>query len=170
MTKRKFTEEDTLWYLRLLRREKGLKNREGKHYLKELRQERGLTQAALAKRAGVSQQFISRIEANWVNAGPKSIWRLAPALDMDPLELTLLEMIYRRTLALEYRLSGEPIEELDIDAWTLEEGVDRANWLFGYYEDEEESDSGISSEEEADRANAALRRIQERYGARRRRY
>ena len=163
MTKWKFTEEDTLWYLRLLRREKGLKNREGKHYLKELRRERGLTQAKLAGKAGVSQQFISRIESNWVNAGPKAIRRLAPALDMDPLELTLLEMIYRRTLAMEYRHSGEPIEELDVDAWTLEEGVDRANWLFGYYEDEDEGCAGISSEDEADQANAALKRLQKRY-------
>lgn len=167
MTKWKFTEEDTLWYLRLLRREKGLKNREGKHYLKELRRERGLTQAKLAGKAGVSQQFVSRIESNWVNAGPQAIRRLAPALDIDPLELTLLEMIYRRTLAMEHRYSGEPVEELDVGAWTLKEGVDRANWLFGYYEDE--SDSGISSEE-ADQANAALRRIQERYGVRWRRY
>lgn len=168
MTKWKWTEEDTLSFLRFLRRGKGLKNREGKHYLKELRRERGLTQATLAGKAGVSQQFISRIEANWVHAGPAAIRRLAPALNMDPLELTLLEMIYRRTLALECRYSGEPIEELDVDAWTLEEGVDQASWFFGYYEDE--SDSGISSEEEADRANAALRRIQERYGVRRRRY
>jgi transcriptional regulator with XRE-family HTH domain len=160
-----YTEEDNLEFLRWLRGQKGLRYREGRHYLKELRKERGLTQAQLAARAGCSQQFVSRIESNWVNAGPKTIRRLAPALEMDPLDLTLMEMIYRRTLG---RVYGEPyddpakpVEELDVDRWTLEEAMDWARWFFYY--DEEDYD-GINSDEQADRVNAAMKRLRERYG------
>ncbi len=95
MPKRKYTVEDWLETVRWSRMYKDLKYREGKHYLKELRRERGLTQKRLAERAGVSQQFVSRIESNWVNVGPKTVRRLASALEMDPLELTLIEVIYR---------------------------------------------------------------------------
>jgi transcriptional regulator with XRE-family HTH domain len=173
--KRKNTVEDHLDFIRWWREGTGLAHRESKHYLKELRKERGLTQKQLAQRAGVSQQFISRLESNWVNAGPKTIRRLASALEMDPLELTLIEVIYRETLAREeydyLKDRYEVIEELDVDRWTLEEAV---NWAGGRYfyppevDDEgyfEAGSPGISSQEDADRANAVMRRLRERYGS-----
>ncbi len=176
MPKRKYTEEDNLDFLRWWRAEKGLKHREGKHYLKELRRERGLTQKELAERAGVSQQFISRVESNWVNAGPKTVRRLAVALEMDLLELTLIEIIYRQTLAMEEYDGFEgryvEVEELDVDRWTLQEAVNRGagRWIFeASHFDEYEEDwgtPGIGSQEEADRANAVMRRLRERYGSR----
>ena len=101
MPKRKRTVEEHLNFIRWSRDLEGLTNRESKHYLKELRKDQGLTQKQLAERAGVSQQFISRIESNCVDLGPRTIRRLASALEMDPLELTLIEVIYRDTLAME---------------------------------------------------------------------
>jgi transcriptional regulator with XRE-family HTH domain len=175
--KRKDTVESHLDFIRWWRAEKGLRYREGRHYLKELRRERGLTQKQLAIRAGVSQQFISRIESNRVNVGPKTVRRLASALEMDPLELTLIEVMYRDTLLLaEYDyFEGRyvDLEEFDVDRWTLEEAVTRAG-LRKFYptptdEDGDEwGDRGIESEAAADRANAAMRRLRERYGSRRR--
>ncbi len=174
MPKRKYTVEDYLDFIRWWRAEKGLKYREGRHYLKDLRRERGLTQKKLADLAGVSQQFISRVESNWVNAGPKTIRRLATALDIDALELTLIEVIYRQTLAMEEYDGFEgryvEVEELDVDRWTLEEAVNRGASLFyttwDEYDEKEWDDPGIQSQEEADRANAAMRRLRERYGSR----
>jgi transcriptional regulator with XRE-family HTH domain len=170
----KRTVEDHLDLIRWLRAEKGLKHREGRHYLKDLRRERGLTQKQLAERADVSQQFISRIESNWVNAGPKTIHRLAAALEMDPLELTLIEVIYRRTFAMEeydyFEDRYSEVEELDVDRWTLEEAVSRGAHLFyqtyDEWDEEEWSNPGIASQEEADRANTVMRRLRERYGSR----
>ncbi len=73
MTKYKYTAEDHLWYLRLLRREKGMRNRAAQHYLKELRRERGITQVQLAERAGVSQCKLppawSRLSYLAINSG-----------------------------------------------------------------------------------------------------
>ncbi len=178
MPKRKYTVEDHLDFIRWWRAQKGLRYREGKHYLKELRRERGLTQRRLAERAGVSQQFISRIEANRVNAGPKTIGRLASALEMDPLKLTIIELIYRRTLAAEeydhFEDRYTEIEELDVDRWTLEEAVRRAGGRVFYPRETDEDgdewgDRGIESEEAANRANAVMRRLRERYGSRDRR-
>ncbi len=172
MTKYKYTVEDHLEFLRWLRKEKGLRNREGKHYLKELRKERGLTQKQLAERAGCSQQFISRIESNWVNAGPKTIKRLATALDMNPRELTLMEVIYRQTLAREYpSYSGEPlpVEELDVDQWSLAEAIGGSGCQFYYLDlddyDEEDLSGDGESERDPDRADAVMRRLEDRYGS-----
>ena len=176
MPKRKYTVEDRLDFIRWCRGYKGLRNRESAHYLKELRKERVLTQKQLADRAGVSQQFISRIESNWVNVGPQTVRRLASALEMDPLELTLIELTYRDTLLLEeydyFEEHYKEIEELDVDWWTLKEGLSRGGRSFylTYDEyDEEEWVDGVASQEEADRANAVMRRLRERYGARNRR-
>ena len=165
MTKYKYTAEDHLWYLRLLRRKKGLKYREGKHYLKEPRRERGLTQKQLAELAGVSQQFINKLEANWVNAGPKTIERLASALDMDRLELTLMELLYRETLALEppYDFDDELVEELNVDKWTLREAVHYFSGGFGWRYSGASYDD-IDDEAAEDEIYAALERLRERYG------
>ncbi len=175
MPKRKYTVEDWLETVRWSRMYKDLKYREGKHYLKELRRERGLTQKRLAERAGVSQQFVSRIESNWVNVGPKTVRRLASALEMDPLELTLIEVIYRDTLLLEEYDDFEglyvEVEEFDVDRWTLKAALGRAGSRRFYSnapdEDGDEwGDPGIESDEAADRANAVMRRLRERYGSR----
>jgi transcriptional regulator with XRE-family HTH domain len=165
--KYKWTVEDQLKYIRRLRELKGLRHREGKHYLKELREEQGLTQKQLADRVGVSQQFISRIESNWVSVGPKTIQRLAPALDVTPLELTLMEMLYRQTLAREYPsylgAPGEPVEELDVDRWTLREALGR--WSYELVPDDlSEDDEGGGHDEQADTVDAALERLRGRYG------
>lgn len=168
MGKYKWTVEDHLEYLRRVRELKGLRHREGKHYLKELREERGLTQKQLADRGGVSQQFISRIESNWVNVGPKTIQRLSPALDITPLELTLMEMLYRQTFARLYPSHfgepAEPVEELDIERWTLREALDR--WSGGLlpYEPREDDEGGGYDDEQADTVDDALERLRERYG------
>lgn len=172
MPKKKDTVEDHLGFIRWLRGLYGLKNRESAHYLKELRQERGLTQKQLAAHAGVSQQFISKIESNWVNAGPKTIRRLASALEMDPLELTLIEVIYRDTLALEeydyFKERYEEVEELDVDRWSLKEALKRGGRIFyaSWVGDDEEvwEELGIGSQEEASQANAMMRRLRKRYG------
>ncbi len=174
MTKYKYTAEDHLEFLRWLRAEKGLRNREGKHYLKELRKERGLTQAQFAERAGCSQQFISRIESNWVNVGRKTVERLSRALDMDPQELALMEVIYRQTLAREYPSSyfseAEPVEELDVDQWSLAEAIGGVGMQFSHLDlggyDEEDYWENPESETAADRAYDVLRRLEERYGSR----
>jgi len=167
--KYKWTVEDHLRYVRRVRELKGLRHREGKHYLKELREEQGLTQKQLADRVGVSQQFISRIESNWVNVGPKTIQRLAPALGVSTLELTLIEMLYRDTFA---RLqpsylgdTAEPVEELDVDRWTLREALDR--WSSGIvpYDPREDDEGGGYDDEHIDMADAALERLRERYGS-----
>jgi transcriptional regulator with XRE-family HTH domain len=170
--KRKYTVEEHLDFVRWFRDYEGLKNRESKHYLKELRRERGLTQKQLAERAGVSQQYVSRIESNCVNVGPKTVGRLASALEMDPLELTLLEVLYRDTLLLEEydNLKGVwvEVEDLDVGRWTLREALSRGGRSFyptwNEYDEQMWGDSGVRSQEEADRANAAMRRLRERYG------
>jgi transcriptional regulator with XRE-family HTH domain len=155
-----------------LREHEGLKNREGKHYLKELRRERNLTQKELAERAGVSQQYISRIESNRVNVGRKTVLRLASALEMDPLELTLIEVLYRDTLAYEeydsFRDAFYEFEELGVGQWTLREALSLGGRSFyptwDEYDEEVWEGPGVQSQDEADRANAAMRRLRERYG------
>lgn len=172
MPKRKYTVEEHLEFVRWFREYEGLKNRQSKHYLKDLRRERGLTQKQLAQRAGVSQQYVSRIESNWVNMGPKTVRRFASALEMDPLELTLVEVLYRDTLLLEeydpFRDAYIEIEELDVARWTLREALSRGDRSFHLtwdeYDEQVWGDSGVQLQEEADRANAVMRRLRERYG------
>jgi len=56
--------------------------------LKELREQRLLTQHMLAKRSGISQVAIARIERNRAEPHFSTIHKLASALGVDPLELT----------------------------------------------------------------------------------
>lgn len=104
--------------------------------------------------------------------GSKTVKRFAAALEMDQLELTLIEIIYRDTLLLAeydpFRDAHTEIEELDVGRWTLREALrhsDRSFYLtFNEYDEMMWEDSGVQSREEADRANAAMRRLRERYG------
>ena len=59
--------------------------------LKRLREDRLLTQAELAERAGVALSSLVRIENNQVDPRFSSIRKLAQALDADPKELTKRE-------------------------------------------------------------------------------
>src|SRR5215208_3490586 len=56
--------------------------------LRQLREDRLLTQEELGEAAGVSRDQISRIERNEVDPRFSTIRKLAKALDIDPRELT----------------------------------------------------------------------------------
>lgn len=55
--------------------------------LRELRLERGLSQATLAERAEVTPEYVSRIERGQVGPSMDVIGRLAQALSLDPRSL-----------------------------------------------------------------------------------
>ena len=59
--------------------------------LRRLREDRLLTQAELAERAGIALSSLVRIENDQVNPRFSSIRKLARALDADPKELTTRE-------------------------------------------------------------------------------
>ncbi len=52
--------------------------------LRELRMEAGLTQEALAARAGLHPTFISRLEGGKVNISLKALLRICRALKVSP--------------------------------------------------------------------------------------
>jgi len=56
--------------------------------LRQLREDRLVTQEELGETAGVSRDQISRIERNEVDPRFSTIRKLAKALDIDPRELT----------------------------------------------------------------------------------
>lgn len=53
----------------------------------ELRKAKGISQAELAKRIGVSQQAIARYEQNKVNPRFKDVMSIARALDINPVSM-----------------------------------------------------------------------------------
>jgi transcriptional regulator with XRE-family HTH domain len=56
--------------------------------LKQLREKRGLTQQALAKRAGIAQGYLSELEAGREkNPGIETLRKLAKALKVSVVEL-----------------------------------------------------------------------------------
>ena len=57
--------------------------------LRRLREDRLLTQAELAERAGIALSSLVRIENDQVDPRFSSIRKLARALDADPKELTM---------------------------------------------------------------------------------
>jgi transcriptional regulator with XRE-family HTH domain len=59
--------------------------------LRRLREDRLLTQAELAERAGIAVSSLVRIENDQVDPRFSSIRKLARALDADPKELTTRE-------------------------------------------------------------------------------
>jgi transcriptional regulator with XRE-family HTH domain len=59
--------------------------------LQRLREDRLLTQAELAERAGIALSSLVRIENDQVDPRFSSIRKLARALDADPKELTMRE-------------------------------------------------------------------------------
>lgn len=54
--------------------------------IKRQRELAGLTQEVLAERAGISQDFLGKIEVNINKPGLKTIFRLAEALNISPKE------------------------------------------------------------------------------------
>ncbi|MEQ1697255.1 MAG: helix-turn-helix transcriptional regulator [Hyphomicrobiaceae bacterium] len=57
------------------------------HNLRRLRQERGLTQEALADLAGVNRNYVGLIERQENSASVDVLDQLATALEIDPIEL-----------------------------------------------------------------------------------
>lgn len=57
------------------------------HNLRRLRQERGLTQEALADLAGVNRNYVGLIERQENSASVDVLDQLATALEIDPSEL-----------------------------------------------------------------------------------
>ncbi len=55
--------------------------------LRELRLASGVNQPELARRAGISQSFLSQLEHGKHEAGPSTVRKLAEALGVDPSEL-----------------------------------------------------------------------------------
>ncbi len=55
--------------------------------VKKLREERHLTQELLAEKAGLSLDYIGKIEVNINNPGLKTIFKLAKAMEVEPWEL-----------------------------------------------------------------------------------
>jgi transcriptional regulator with XRE-family HTH domain len=55
--------------------------------LRELRLASGMSQPELARRAGISQSFLSQLERGRHEAGPSTVRKLAEALGVDPSEL-----------------------------------------------------------------------------------
>lgn len=70
-----FSMEDTLFYRKL-----GQK-------IKNLRVEAGLTQEKLAEKAGISLDYMGKIEVSINRPGLKTILKLARALDVEPFEV-----------------------------------------------------------------------------------
>jgi len=60
--------------------------------VKRLREERVLSQRDLAKRARISQGTVWRIENGFAEVHPRTIRRLAAALDVEPGELMIREV------------------------------------------------------------------------------
>ena len=63
--------------------------------LRRLRNERGLSQEALAHDAGVNRSYLARVETGQPYVGLEVIGKLAEALDIEPAEL--LKLPSRRT-------------------------------------------------------------------------
>lgn len=55
--------------------------------LKRIRVERGLTQEELAERSGFAQQYISDVERGRRNPTIVSLWELAQAIGVTPVDL-----------------------------------------------------------------------------------
>jgi len=55
--------------------------------IKRIREERHLTQDALAEKSGISQDYLGKIEVCINRPGLKTIYKLATALEIEPYEL-----------------------------------------------------------------------------------
>lgn len=58
--------------------------------IRELREERGLTQEVLSGLAAVSRSHLAEIETGHTNANVETLWRISEALDMKMSELIRL--------------------------------------------------------------------------------
>ena len=52
------------------------------HVLRDIREEKDLTQAEVARRAGVNMGTVYRVEAGLVRPNGRTLWKLARALDV----------------------------------------------------------------------------------------
>ena len=55
--------------------------------IKKIREQRHLTQEALAEKSGISQDFLGKIEVCINRPGLKTIFKLSKALEVEPSEL-----------------------------------------------------------------------------------
>lgn len=55
--------------------------------IKRIREERHLTQDALAEKSGISQDYLGKIEVCINRPGLKTIFKLSVALEVEPYEL-----------------------------------------------------------------------------------
>jgi transcriptional regulator with XRE-family HTH domain len=58
--------------------------------MRRLRNERGMSQEALANLADVNRSYLARLEAGWHYVGLELIEKLAKALEVEPAELLKL--------------------------------------------------------------------------------
>jgi transcriptional regulator with XRE-family HTH domain len=58
--------------------------------MRRLRNERGMSQEALANLADVNRSYLARLEAGWHYVGLELIEKLAEALEVEPAELLKL--------------------------------------------------------------------------------
>lgn len=87
--------------------------------LKQARKAKGLSQAALAKRAGVPQSHISRIETTGVDLRLSSVAELARALDLELMLVPRKAVPAARSLIRQAQRGSAP--EAQRSAYTLDD-------------------------------------------------
>ena len=93
------------------------KNRRSPRTLRELRNKRGLTLAAVAVLGGVDQATVSKIETGVARATPQTIVRLARALGFDARRMArLCDAAWRDREERPFNPTSEDLRQVDIEA------------------------------------------------------